>query len=98
MSRIAGCRLVKYSDLSVHVHGRLSMNGRNTESRMDRWLDARMAPPVSGTFSAPVTSGRHRPRRNGPATIRESWYCPLVLPTIRSRLSDPASDGGAGDG
>ena len=89
MSRMAGCRLVKYSDLAVNVTGRLSMNGRKTESRMDRWLEARMAPPVCGTYSAPVTSGRHSPRRNGPATSRESWYCTLCppdnpVPAIRS--------------
>ena len=72
MSRRPGLWLVKYSDLAAKVTGRVSISGRKTESITDRWLEARMAPPVSGMFSPPTTWGCHRPRRNGPAMIRES--------------------------
>ena len=41
----------------------------------DRWLDARIAGPLAGTFSSPVTRGRPSTCRTGPMTTRESWYC-----------------------
>src|SRR6202007_2307962 len=57
------------------------ISGRNTESTTDWWLAARIAPPDAGMFSAPVTFGRQIVCRNGPATIRDSWYCtrPFLL-------------------
>jgi len=98
MSRRPGRLLVKYSDFAANVTGRVSISGRNTESSTDRWLDARMAPPVAGMFSAPMTCGRHSPRRKGPAMSRESWYC-TRSPSVPSvaRLANPAGDGGPGD-
>src|SRR5215831_9399900 len=65
---------VKYSDLAAKVSGRSSMNGRKIESTIDRWLEATIAPPARGMCSAPVISGRHSPRRNGPTTTLETWY------------------------
>jgi len=50
---------VKYSDLAAKVTGRASTSGRKIESTRDRWLEARIAPPVAGICSPPVTSGRH---------------------------------------
>ena len=41
--------------------------GRNTESMNERWLLARMTPPVRGMFSTPVTHGRNTVLRIGPA-------------------------------
>ena len=74
-SRAAGPEAVKYSALAENVTGRSSISGRKTESTTDRWLAARMAPPDAGTCSAPVTFGRQMVCKNGPATMRESWYC-----------------------
>jgi hypothetical protein len=34
-----------------------------------------MAPPDAGTCSVPVTFGRQIVCKNGPATMRENWYC-----------------------
>src|SRR3984893_8131625 len=72
---------VKYSALAENVTGRLTINGRKTESASDWWLAARIAPPDAGMFSTPVTFGRQIVCRNGPATIRDSWYCtgPFLL-------------------
>jgi hypothetical protein len=66
---------VKYSALAENVTGRSSISGRNTESITDRWLAAMIAPPEAGMCSAPVTFGRQIVCRNGPATMRDSWYC-----------------------
>src|SRR6516165_11795986 len=65
---------VKYSDLAAKVTGRLSISGRKIESTRDRWLDARMAPPVAGMCPPPVTLGRHNRCRIGPAITRETRY------------------------
>src|SRR5215471_4937791 len=74
-SRAAGPDAVKYSAFAENVTGRSSISGRKTESTTDWWLAARIAPPDAGMFSAPVTLGRQIVCRNGPATIRDSWYC-----------------------
>ena len=42
-------------------------SGRITESMNDRWLLARMAPPVRGTFSSPRIQGRKTVSTIGPA-------------------------------
>src|SRR5579863_3659929 len=73
--RAAGPDAVKYSALAENVTGRSTISGRKTESTTDRWLAARIAPPEAGMFSAPVTLGRQIVCRNGPATMRDSWYC-----------------------
>src|SRR5215467_5674819 len=65
---------VKYSDLAAKVTGRVSTSGRKIESTRDRWLDARMAPPVAGMRSPPVTLGRHNRCRTGPASTRLTRY------------------------
>src|SRR6266699_6347014 len=74
-SRAAGPDAVKYSDLAENVTGRSIISGRKTESTTDSWLAARMAPPDAGTWAAPVTFGRQMVCKNGPARMRESWYC-----------------------
>src|ERR1700722_2128556 len=72
---------VKYSALAENVTGRLTISGRKIESASDWWLAARIAPPDAGMCSTPVTFGRQIVCRNGPATIRDSWYCtgPFLL-------------------
>src|SRR5580704_5597887 len=82
-----GPEAVKYSALAENVTGRSTISGRNTESTTDWWLAARIAPPDAGMFSAPVTLGRQIVCRNGPATIRDSWYCTepfLIAPLGRT--------------
>src|SRR5260370_31453413 len=69
-----GPEAVKYSALAENVTGRSSTSGRNTGSTTDWWLAARIAPPDAGMFSAPVTFRRQIVCRNGPSTIRDSWY------------------------
>jgi hypothetical protein len=59
---------VKYSALARNVTRRLSMIGRKIESENDRWFEARIAPPVVGTFSPPRTHGRNTERSTGPST------------------------------
>src|SRR5579859_188131 len=83
-----GPEAVKYSALAENVTGRLTISGRNTESTTDWWLAARIAPPDAGMFCAPVTFGRHIVCRNGPATIRDSWYCtePFLLAPLRRTI------------
>src|SRR5580693_3639855 len=46
--------------------GRSSTTGRNTESMNDRWLPAKITPPVFGMFSLPTTHGRKTVNINGP--------------------------------
>src|SRR5437868_3639507 len=74
-SRAAGPEAVKYSDLAENVTGRSIISGRKTESTTELWLAARMAPPDAGTCPAPVTFGRQMVCKNGPATMRDIWYC-----------------------
>src|ERR1700730_6578652 len=80
---------VKYSALAENVTGRLTIRGRKIESTSDWWLEARIAPPDAGMFSAPVTFGRQIVCRNGPATIRDSWYCtrPFLLASLRRTIA-----------
>ena len=59
---------VKYSALARNVTRRLSMSGRKIESENERWLEARIAPPVEGTCSPPRTHGRNSERSTGPRT------------------------------
>ena len=67
-----------------------------TESITDRWLAARMAPPEGGMCSAPATFGRQIVCRNGPATMRDSWYCTGdFLPAHPGRTVEPATEGPA---
>jgi hypothetical protein len=72
VARLTSPPPVKYSDLAAKVTGRSTISGRKIESMSDRWFDARIAPPDAGTFSIPVTFGRHSRRRIGPATSRDS--------------------------
>src|SRR5579864_220437 len=58
------------------------------ESSTERWLDARIAPPVAGTFSAPITSLRASRCRQGPRMNFDSWYF-----TQSSRCSVPVLTG-----
>src|SRR5712691_13511082 len=74
-SRAAGPEAVKYSALAENVTGRSSISGRKIESITDWWLAAKMAPPDAGTCPPPVTVGRQMVCRNGPASMRENWYC-----------------------
>src|SRR5579859_6223259 len=94
--RAAGPEAVKYSALAEKVTGRSSISGRNTESITELWLAARMAPPETGILSAPVTFGRQMVCRNGPATMRDSWYCTgYFLLTYPGRTVEPATGGPA---
>ena len=54
-------RPVKYSALAKKATPRGMRAWMITESRNERWLEATMNGPSSGTFSRPVTVGRHRP-------------------------------------
>ena len=60
---------VKYSALARKVTRRLSESGMKIQSAAERWLLARIAPPVAGTCSVPSALGRKmtltggRPRR-----------------------------------
>ena len=49
---------VKYSALARKVTRRLSDMGMKIQSAAERWLLARIAAPVAGTFSMPSASGR----------------------------------------
>ncbi len=49
----------KYSFLAVNVTWRGSSAGSRNESRIERWLTARIAGPVRGTCAAPEMCGRH---------------------------------------
>src|SRR3954470_5960410 len=57
---------VKYSDLAGKVTLRLTRSGMKNESATARWLPARIAPPVSGMFSAPTTLVGHSVLSSGP--------------------------------
>jgi hypothetical protein len=48
-------RPVKYSAFATNVTRRRTTSGRTIESKNDRWLLARMAGPVSGTWCRPST-------------------------------------------
>ena len=48
---------LKYSALAKYSTWRPAVIGVNTSSAADRWLAARMAGPVRGTNSWPVTCG-----------------------------------------
>src|SRR6516165_9556043 len=96
-SRAAGPDAVKYSALAENVTGRSSISGRKVESTTDWWLAARIAPPDAGMFSAPITFGRQIVCRNGPATIRDSWYCTGPLsPFLLAHLGGTISVRGGG--
>src|ERR1039457_2469544 len=73
-----------YSDLAASVTGRLIMNGWKIESTIDRWLDARIAPPDGGMCSRPVTSGRQSTRRKGPASTLDVRYLNPALHVLCS--------------
>src|ERR1700722_8643897 len=77
-------RPVKYSDFAAKVSGRSSISGRKIESTMDRWLEARVAPPAGGMCSSPVICGRQRTCSSGPATTLDNWYCTQQLLECRS--------------
>jgi hypothetical protein len=62
----------KYSALAGNTTGRGITSGRYIESMNDRWLEARIAGPLAGTYSSPVTLGRPSMYRAGPMTTRES--------------------------
>ena len=57
---------VKYSALARKVTRRLRDSGMKIQSAAERWLLARMAAPVAGTFSAPSARGRKTRRTAGP--------------------------------
>ena len=61
--------VVKYSALARKVTRRLTISGMKKESQKERWLLARIAPPVSGTFSAPSTYGRQIAFSHGPSPM-----------------------------
>ncbi len=60
---------VKYSALATKVTRRGRVSGMNIQSEYDRWLLARIAGPLSGTFSAPSATGRKISFRKGPRAI-----------------------------
>ena len=60
-------RPVKYSALARNTTLRGSGSGAKKWSENDRWLLARIAGPVRGTFSVPSAHGRKISRRNGPS-------------------------------
>jgi hypothetical protein len=48
----------KYSDFAQNAMCRGTTEPRNSSSATERWLPAKMAPPVAGMFSSPSTCGR----------------------------------------
>jgi hypothetical protein len=58
--------VVKYSALATKVTRRGRVSGMKSQSAYDRWLLARIAGPVAGTFSAPETCGRKTIFSHGP--------------------------------
>lgn len=48
----------QYSTLARKLIGRGAVSGITTLSMKDRWLLARITPPLRGTFSRPSTTGR----------------------------------------
>src|SRR5262249_61852074 len=65
---------VKSTDWAANETGGGTTSARNTEPTSDRLLDPKMAPPVAGMCSPPVTLGRHSRCRIGPTTARETRY------------------------
>src|SRR6476659_10385677 len=61
--------VVKYSAFATKVTRRGRVNGMNSQSAYDKWLLARIAGPVAGTFSAPSTLGRKTSFSHGPSAI-----------------------------
>lgn len=59
---------MKYSIFAEKVIRRGTISGRKMESEKDRWLLARMAGPVAGTWCSPSTQGRKTRRTGGPTT------------------------------
>jgi hypothetical protein len=59
---------VKYSDFARNDMGRSIMSGKKIESMTERWLLARIAAPVFGTFFAPTIHGRKIALSTGPTT------------------------------
>jgi hypothetical protein len=57
---------VKYSLLARKTTGRRSIRGKKIESEKDRWLEAKIAAPSVGIFSAPLTQGLKSTLRMGP--------------------------------
>ena len=57
---------VKYSALARKVTRRLRDSGMKIQSAADRWLLARIAPPVAGTCSVPSALGRKMTLTGGP--------------------------------
>ena len=57
---------VKYSDFARKVTRRLMCSGRKNESATARWLETRMAPPVSGTWAVPEIVVGKNSRSKGP--------------------------------
>ena len=67
-------RPVKYSALARNVTLRgISCMGMKKWSENDRWLLARMAAPVWGTFSFPRCHGRKISRSNGASVYFRTW-------------------------
>jgi hypothetical protein len=58
---------VKYSALARKVTRRFNESGMKTQSAAERWLLARIAPPVAGTCSVPSARGRMTTCRAGPS-------------------------------
>src|SRR3954470_23073545 len=57
---------VKYSAFATNVTLRRTIRGVKIESEKERWLQARITGPDSGTLSRPRTSGRKTSRSRGP--------------------------------
>jgi hypothetical protein len=57
---------VKYSLLARKTTGLGHCSGKNMESENERWLLARIAAPVVGTFSTPRVQGLNIKRSKGP--------------------------------
>ncbi|GAA3092152.1 hypothetical protein GCM10020001_004270 [Nonomuraea salmonea] len=63
----------KYSFLAVNVTCRGSSAGSRNESSTDRWLAARIAGPVRGTWAAPEMCGRHIAWTSGVEANLATW-------------------------
>jgi hypothetical protein len=59
---------VKYSLLAKNTTGLGHCSGKKIESENDRWLLAKIAAPLDGTFSTPRTQGLKIKRSKGPST------------------------------
>jgi len=64
----------KYSALAQNAMCRGVTTPRNNWSATERWLAARIAPPLSGRWPRPVTVGRQEWRRYRPTVCRTSAY------------------------